>query len=368
MARGMPFETVMTMQRAVEFKGFQPAEKIRSLIERLIARLARKNKRLPEPVFLRLAMEEIPPHRLYTVSITLDLPGKTLAAKEQMHDPEAAIRAAFEEIERQVEAYKATSRGEQFWKQLARRRELRRMKTEQPFIESDQREAFFSLVSPHLERLNHFVRHVIRFAEAHGDLIPGELTAADAVDATLLRAYDEFRKNPPRGDVRSWLIRIAAQQVAAEIKRSKRERGRVVYMEEEVPNLPPPEDVTSLGEEILYFYQPDEDLKLEDLVPDLDLPTPEQNVEIMELRRCVRSALVSMPQELRRVLVLRYVQELEVPELAGLIGKPVSEVERVLEEARAHLRQKLIDSGCSFHGSEGGAVQPAQVLHAYKKG
>lgn len=355
------------MQHAVEFKGYEPSQGTRNLIERLMARLSRKHRKLPDPVFLRVAVEAIPPHRLYTVSLTLDVPGKTLAAKEQNHDEAAAIRAAFEEIDRQLEAYKASYRGEQFWKRLARRRELRDMKTAAASSITDQQESFFLLVSPHLEKLGHFVRHAIRFAESRGDLVPGEVTAADVVDETLLRAYEEYEKRPVRKEIQSWLIRLAARELAAEIRRSKRERNRTISIEADLPEVQAAEEVNKLGEDILYFYQPDEDLKVEDVIPDLEVPTPEQEAENNELRSCVRSALDSMPRESRRALLFRYVQGLQGQELAQLLGKPIVEVNRIIEEARSRLRQKLIDSGCTIRGTHQASVQAAQVLKAFEK-
>src|SRR3989442_13115201 len=41
----------------------------------------------------------------------------------------------------------------------------------------------------------------------------------------------------------------------------------------------------------LDFYQPDEDLRMEDMVPDIEIPPPELIAETEELRRCVRAAL-----------------------------------------------------------------------------
>src|SRR6478735_5766960 len=93
-----------SMKHAVEFKGFEPAEAIRKLVERLISRLDKKTKSLQQdPLFLRFAMEEIPPHRLYKISVTFGLPGKTLAAKQEMHDAEAGIRHVFVDIDRQID-------------------------------------------------------------------------------------------------------------------------------------------------------------------------------------------------------------------------------------------------------------------------
>jgi ribosome-associated translation inhibitor RaiA len=64
----------------------------------------------------------------------LEIPGKspatkkTLATKADRHDLHETLRDAFDEIERQLEAYKATVTGEYVWKRRTRREELRRMK------------------------------------------------------------------------------------------------------------------------------------------------------------------------------------------------------------------------------------------------
>jgi RNA polymerase sigma factor (sigma-70 family) len=211
--------------------------------------------------------------------------------------------------------------------------------------------SFFSLVSPHLDAVGDFVRHEVGYAEATGDLIRGEVTAEDITDAALLRAYHEFIKDPARGDVRSWLLKLAVEQLEKVIKRSRWERTRTVRIEEDIPETPPAQEVSTLGDEILDFYQPDEDLKLEDVVPDIHIPSPEQEVETKELRRCVRAALGAMPREWRRLLILRYVQGLRHAELARATGVPETEIDRSLEHARATLRQKLIESGCSIKSS-----------------
>src|SRR6185436_14485957 len=148
------------MKQAVEFKGFEPAEGLRKLVEHLISLLDKKIKSLPQdPLFLRFAMEETPPHKLYKISVMFALPGKTLAAKQETHDAEAGIRHVFVDIERQIDAYKAGMRGEQWWKRIDRREELQRQELELSAWAQDRDKAFFSLVTPHVERLNHFVRH-----------------------------------------------------------------------------------------------------------------------------------------------------------------------------------------------------------------
>jgi ribosomal subunit interface protein len=109
----------------IEFKGFAPQKEIQKVIQDLIKRIEKKTKGFsPEVVYLRLMVEENSVRTLYRVSVTLEVPGKILATKEERHDLDETIRDAFAEIERQLEAHKATLRGEHLWKQRPRREEL----------------------------------------------------------------------------------------------------------------------------------------------------------------------------------------------------------------------------------------------------
>ena len=326
------------MTRNVEYKNFQPDEQTRKIIDRLTSKLERNASSVsPEVLHLRVFVELIPVHTLYRSSIHLDVPGNQLVARQEQHDVKAGIRAAFTDIDRQLKKYKASLRG-QHWQRPARREELRKMKVEAGSREENKRELFFSLITPHLNRLNHFVQHVISYAEAMGDLQPGDLTPQDVVDGALLRAYRQFLKETSIPNVEGWLVRLALDQLEAEVKRLRTERAGVVSIEQDVPETPPAEEVSTLGDEILDFYQPDEDLKLEDLIPDVEASTPENDVEAKELRRLIRNILMEMPQRWRRTLVEHDLQ-----------GRSTSDP-RILQKAREYLRQRLISAGFRFGG------------------
>ena len=108
--------------------------------------------------------------------------------------------------------------------------------------EQRHREMFFSLIGQHVKNLYHFVRHQLRYFEAVGDLMPGELTVDDVVDAVLLRAYREFVKHPPERKIRSWLIGLAREHLASEVKRLRTWRERTeARTEADIPDTPPAE-------------------------------------------------------------------------------------------------------------------------------
>ena len=116
------------MQRNVEFKDFTAPKSVRRLMDNRLARIEKKTASFPpDALFLRLMAEENSARTLYRVSITLEVPGKTLAAREERHDLGETIRDAFAEIERQLDAHKASLRGEPAWKRRPRREELRKL-------------------------------------------------------------------------------------------------------------------------------------------------------------------------------------------------------------------------------------------------
>ena len=92
------------------------------------------------------------------------------------------------------------------------------------------------------------------------------------------------------------------------------------------------------------FYQPDEDQKLEDIIPDMTASTPEQILENRELQRYINRTLATLPR-VWRAFALHYVEGMPVAEIARMIQRAESEVERHLEYARDYLRQRLSEAG-----------------------
>ena len=207
------------------------------------------------------------------------------------------------------------------------------------------RAKFLSQGRRHLPALYRFVRHELAYRRDAGDLLRGELTVEDVVDAAMLRAYNEFAADPKRRRSAAWWIRLATEFLDAETARFTAERETTRHLEEDVPETPPQEQVSTLGDEILDFYQPDEDWKLEDLIPDVESDDPEAAAESDEVRDRARAALAEMPAEWRRALLLHLTEDLGPAELAHALGRQESEIATVLEQAREHVRRRLEEAG-----------------------
>jgi RNA polymerase sigma factor (sigma-70 family) len=213
------------------------------------------------------------------------------------------------------------------------------------------RQAFFAQVGRHLNSLYRYAPHLLKFYEALGDLPAGQIEVEDVVDAAVLGAYRELGKNGAARKpdaLKRRLIHHARAYVQKEVRQAKVRRDLTVSKEEDIPETPPEEEAMTLGEEVMYFFEPDEDLKVEDVVPDLDMPTPEEEVERAELNQCVDSALAGLPEEWRLALRLRFAQGLKGAALAQALGKSAAETSRLLKLARTYLKQRLVESGCAF--------------------
>ena len=78
----------------------------------------------------------------------------------------------------------------------------------------------------------------------------------------------------------------------------------------------------------------------------------------------MQAALAAMPREWRRLLILRHVLGMTVEQLARATGKAEPVIDRELEYARGHLRQKLIESGCSFKAGAAGTTGREESIRA----
>ena len=120
------------------------------------------------------------------------------------------------------------------------------------------------------------------------------------------------------------------------------------------PLLPPTEPQPAVVEEswlqpdVLDFHGPDEDLRVQDVLPGLDVPTADREAERAEFQGCVRTALAALPRAWLHVLELQFAEDLAPCEVARRTGVSEEELPAVVDHARALLRARLEESGCRF--------------------
>jgi RNA polymerase sigma-70 factor (TIGR02960 family) len=161
--------------------------------------------------------------------------------------------------------------------------------------------------------------------------------AEDAMQETLLAAWQGLAAFEERASLRTWLYRIATNRCL----NARRSAGRRQAKEWDVPGVEPPEP-TRLGE--VPWLQPYPDTLLEGAI---DVPLgPEARYEQTEsISLAFVTALQLLPPRQVAVLVLRDVLGFHAREVADMLDSTVESVTSALKRARAGLQAKLPSRG-----------------------
>ena len=157
--------------------------------------------------------------------------------------------------------------------------------------------------------------------------------AEDALQETLLAAWQGLGGFEERASLRTWLYRIATNRCL----NARRSTGRRHAKEWDVPGVEPPEP-SRLGE--VAWLEPYPDHLLEGA---LAMPAgPEARYEQTEsISLAFVTALQVLPPRQVAVLVLRDVLGFHASEVAEMLGSTTESVTSALKRARATLEQKL---------------------------
>jgi RNA polymerase sigma-70 factor (ECF subfamily) len=156
--------------------------------------------------------------------------------------------------------------------------------------------------------------------------------AEDALQDTLLAAWQDLGGFEGRSSLRTWLYRIATNRCLNALRSASRRPAR----EWDVPRVEPPEP-TRLGEVV--WLEPFPDVLLEGAtgVP----PGPEARYEQAEsISLAFVTALQVLPPRQLAVLILRDVLGFRASEVAGLLDTTVESVTSALKRARASLQRR----------------------------
>ncbi len=156
--------------------------------------------------------------------------------------------------------------------------------------------------------------------------------AEDALQDTLLAAWQGFGGFEGRASLRTWLYRIATNRCL----NARRSASRRPAKEWDVPNVEPPEP-TRLGEVV--WLEPYPDALLEGAI---DVPLgPEARYEQTEsISLAFVTALQVLPPRQLAVLILRDVLGFHANEVADMLDSTVESVNSALKRARASLQRR----------------------------
>jgi RNA polymerase sigma-70 factor (ECF subfamily) len=161
--------------------------------------------------------------------------------------------------------------------------------------------------------------------------------AEDALQDTLLAAWQGIGGFEGRASIRTWLYRIATNRCLNALRAANRRPAK----EWDLPGVEPPEP-TRLGEVV--WLEPYPDSLLEGAV---NVPLgPEARYEQTEaISLAFVTALQVLPARQRAVLILREVLGYRANEVADMLDSTVESVTSALKRARASLQRHLPPTG-----------------------
>ena len=183
-------------------------------------------------------------------------------------------------------------------------------------------DTFRELTEPHHREL---LAHCYRMLGSLQD-------AEDALQDTLLAAWQGLDGFEGRSSVRTWLYRIATNR-CLNVLRSASRRPSIEW---NIPGVEPPEP-TRLGEVV--WLEP---------IPDMLLDGPEARYEQTEsISLAFVTALQALPPRQVAVLILRDVLGFPAAEVAEMLGSTVDSVNSALKRARAGLKHRPVVAATS---------------------
>lgn len=144
--------------------------------------------------------------------------------------------------------------------------------------------------------------------------------AEDVVQDAALKAYTSFNQLRDDRRFKSWVIQIAINQ--AKMHRRKNRAHLYESLDEEAPNQEPESE-----------FMPQQFADWREI--------PSEALDRKEIRQALEEALSSLPEIYREIFVLRDVQEMEIEEIAAVLGLTITNIKTRSHRARLMMREKL---------------------------
>jgi RNA polymerase sigma factor (sigma-70 family) len=282
------------------------------------------------------------------LTLTLRVGDVELCSRAEDASPVAATRRAFGELQHQLSACMKKLRDEGFWSRTSRNRGA--LETRSGVEPGTRREAT-EAVDHHLTELYNFVRRELASRQVTGGLSAGDLTPEEVLDDAALTALERFDERPAGLDFQTWLFQLALDCVERRAREIRAGRESLLRLEG-TAHFSTSAAARAAEDEIFEFYQPAEEMRLEDLIADERVPTPEEALARREFQRHINRTLASLPRRWREAFVLYSVEGLNLEEVARVLRLPVDSARRFIELAREYLRECLVEAGVTQAAGE----------------
>ncbi|MFW5955145.1 MAG: RNA polymerase sigma factor [Rhodothermales bacterium] len=200
----------------------------------------------------------------------------------------------------------------------------------QQAIQHDDEDAFQKAVEPMLPTLTRVARRELAFYLKQRYIHPRDFSAEEVVGETLLQAWRHRSKKPKEMSIRGWLLGTQHRALRNLVQKQREYReDKAISLDAPLPTNPDSHDTQ---EAFWDWYQSDEDLTWEDVIP----ATSREEVEIS--LDPDRDHLFASEDE-AHVLMMHDEFRMPLPEVAFTMNRSLREIGDLLANARTTLHQ-----------------------------
>ncbi len=317
------------MNVKIQNRNVELTEALKATVER---RSRKARKMLPtfraHDLDLHVSLEKLSTGKSYQVSLVLAFPQTAIRVEDIQDSALTAVTGAFDDLMRKIKRFKSQLSRERFWQR-------------QPAKVPGGAAAPSGLVkveeaiNANLDKVENYIRRELFHQALIERFPPGLLQPQALVDEVFLDVSSRINAKPANLSLEQWMFQIAREKVSQKIRNLDGERDQP-HIEE----LRFEQD--QWDDEVLNFYQPDEALRLEDLLTDTHSDNPEQILASEEMEEQVQKIIAGLPRSVRESFVLYALEGFNSDEVAMITGKQPKQVKTEVEQARTQLRQQLI--------------------------
>lgn len=317
----------MAMNVKIQNRNVDLSRSLHSLIDR---RSKKARRMLPtfssHDLDLNVALEKLSRGKQFQTTLVLSLPQTAIRVEDIQESAVTSVARAFDELMRKIKKFKSRLNRERFWQ----RQPVRAVGVTSP----NNLERVEEAINNNIDKIENYIRRELFHQALIEHFPPGLVQPQALVDEVFLEVSSKVTAKPENVPLERWMFAIARERVARKISELDSVRDQ--------PHIEEPRPLESQwDDEVLNFYQPDEALRLEDLLRDQKVDTPEDLLASEEIEEQVQKIIAGLPRPVRESFVLFALEGFNSDEVAMITGKKPKQVLAEVEQARTRLRQQI---------------------------
>ncbi len=281
----------------------------------------------------------------YRIKLRMHVPPKTILVSEsRAEEPETAIDGAVNALLGKVANHINRVRRQESYKRLTRRSRLENYRAHQETLPTGDVNDATALIDTLLPRLERAVKRELAFLQSQGALPPDYPTVQDVVGEVVAAVISDWKTGMDSHAAYLRMLKELHRVLDKEVQAS-RTFGEMVPLEEPAPLDPADQAENMVGEEFYEFWQPDELLRIEDVIAGGAAEIPAASARDDQKIGYTLRLLRDLPIAWRRALMLHELEDIAEEEMTSILGIDLPTVAARISQADHYIRARLTEAG-----------------------